>query len=226
MLVAISACHGRHALTRLWGAHTLSLGLDGIVVAYTKGQTETRHALCQTAFTLIPMANDPLAGKFNAAMEVAIGLGATRIMLIPSDDFVSQEWTDIARTSTDPYIIPHACAVYNPATDEAYQIYKFSAGTLRFGAGRVVSREAVDKVGELWTPTLNKGLDTASHHRLLATGIHHKIVQTSTVPITDVKTCENLWPYSTWKMGSRDITGDQALHMVSPDIREQLRAIR
>jgi hypothetical protein len=153
-------------------------------------------------------------------------MGADRIMILPSDDFASQEWVDAARASTDDYIIPHACGVYSPATEQAYLIHKFSAGTLRFGAGRVVSRKAVEKCGELWTPTINRGLDTASHHRLLDNGFTHKIVTTSTIPITDVKTSENIWPASTWRMGSMDITPDEALHMVSPSIREQLKKVR
>jgi hypothetical protein len=90
----------------------------------------------------------------------------------------------------------------------------------------VVSRKAVEKCGELWTPTINRGLDTASHHRLLDNGFTHKIVTTSTIPITDVKTSENIWPASTWRMGSNDITPDEALHMVSPYIREQLKKVR
>ena len=226
MLVAISASHGRHALTRLWARHTETLGLDAIVVAYTEGDVEMRRTICPTSFTLVPMPNDPLAGKFNAAMERALELGATRIMILPDDDFVSQEWVDTARASTDDYIIPQSCGVYSPATEQAYLIHKFSAGTLRFGAGRVVSRKAVKKYGELWTPTINRGLDTASNQRLLDNGFTHKIVTTSSIPITDVKTEENIWPFTTWRMGSNDITPDEALHMVSPYIRERLKKVR
>jgi len=226
MLVAISAAHGRHALTSLWAKHTATLGFDAVVVAVTYTEVVNRQT-CQTyGFHPLPIANDPLAGKFNAAMEHALAIGADRIMILPSDDFASQEWVDAARASTEDYMIPHACGVYSPATDEAYLIHKFSAGTLRFGAGRVVSRKAVEKCGELWTPTLNRGLDTASHRRLLDNGFTHKIVTTSTIPITDVKTTENIWGFDTWRMGSRDITPDEALHMVSPDIREQLKSIR
>lgn len=226
MLVAISAAHGRHALTSLWAKHTATLGFDAVVVAGTDTEVVNRQT-CQTyGFHPLPIANDPLAGKFNAAMERALDLGATRIMILPSDDFVSQEWVDAARASIDDYIIPQSCGVYSPATEQAYVIHKFSAGTLRFGAGRVVSRKAVEKCGELWTPTINRGLDTASHRRLLDNGFTHKIVTTSSIPITDVKTAENIWPASAWSMGSKDITPNEALHMVSPDIREQLKKVR
>lgn len=222
MLVAISAVHGREELTQLWADHTSTLGFDVVMVATTAGQKEPYGA----NFISIAIENDPLAGKFNTAMEHALAIGADRIMILPSDDFASQEWVDAARASTDDYMIPQSCGVYSPATEQAYLIHKFSAGTLRFGAGRVVSRKAVKKCGELWTPTINRGLDTASHRRLLDNGFTHKIVTTSTIPITDVKTEENIWPFTTWRMGSNDITPDEALHMVSPDIREQLKRIR
>jgi len=227
MLVAISASHGRYALTKLWAEHTVSLGFDRVITAMTEPAYPYDIEFMQRfGFMCFGYPNSPLAGKFNAAMGFALRMGATRIMILPSDDFVSQEWVDAARTSTDDYIIPHACGVYSPATEQAYLIHKFSAGTLRFGAGRVVSRKAVKKCGELWTPTINRGLDTASHHRLLDNGFTHKIVNTSGIPITDVKTSENIWPASTWRPGSRDITTDEALHMVSPSIREQLKKVR
>lgn len=237
MLVAISAAHGRHALTRLWAEHTASLGFDAVVVCLdgwarsgvaTTDEADNSLTCAAWEFIAVYEPNDPLAGKFNAALKSAMELGATRIMILPSDDFVSQEWVDVARHSTADYIVPHACGVYSPPEEKAYVITKNSlTGSLRFGAGRVISRHAVDAVGgELWTPTINRGLDTASHHRLMAAGITAAVVPTSSIPITDVKTAENIWPFSAWQSGSKDISPDEALHMVSPDIREKLRSIR
>lgn len=227
MLVAITAAYRRFALTELWAIHTASLGFDAVVCAYTEtGTLAVMHGLAGTLHAA-EVPNDPLAGKFNAALDGAMELGATRIMILPSDDFVSQEWMEVARNTEEDYIVPHACGVYSPATSQAYAITKLSMGTLKFGAARVVSRRAIEAVGgELWPPTLNKGLDTASHHRLEAAGIKHQVVPTSTIPVTDVKTQENIWGFETWRSGSKDISPDEALHMVSPDIRENLKAIR
>ena len=233
MLVAVSAAHGRHALTEMWAEHTVSLGFDAVVVCLNgnKERLECHDVqnLCTCLaydFTEVRQPNNPLAGKFNAALAQAMALGATRVMILPSDDFVSPEWVKAARETEGDYLIPHTCAIVQPP-EKAYCFTKLTFGTLKFGAGRVVSRKAIEACGgELWPAELNRGLDTASHQRLRQHGIEHKIVETSTIPIADVKTPENIWPYRTWEgVGTRDVTFDDALHMVTPELRDKIKAL-
>lgn len=184
------------------------------------------------------MPNEPLAGKFNEALRQAIDAGAIRIMILPSDDFVSPAWVEAARDEAHgDYIVPHTCGIIDLASLEAFAITKLSfTGTLKFGAGRVVSRKAVEACGgQLWPQELNRGLDSASHHRLMAHGIKHTVITTEGIPITDVKTyriedgkqvSDNLWPFQVWENGSRPMTADQALHMLSAEHRAMLEEIR
>lgn len=226
MLVAVSAAHGRHALTRLWAEHTASLGFDAVVVSATDGD-EPNMATCEEfGFWGNYWQNEPLAGKFNAALNV-IPSEATRVMILPSDDFVSPEWVSIARNHPGDYLIPSHCAIVDPKNNRAYTIHKNApSGTLRFGAGRVVSRKAIEACGgELWPRELNRGLDTASNRRLIERGIKPTVVQAEAIPIADVKTAENIWGYNTWVFSSKDCTVDQALHMVSPEILQKIKAL-
>lgn len=226
MLVAVSAAHGRHALTRLWAEHTASLGFDAVIVAVSIGDEENMQTCFDFAFASAYIPNEPLAYKFNSAAESAMLRGATRVMILPSDDFVSPEWVEAARTHPGDYLIPHTCAIVQPPAN-AYCFTRLTFGTLKFGAGRVVSRKAIEACGgNLWPSELNRGLDTASHQRLRHHGITHTIVETPGIPVTDVKTPENIWPYRTWHgVGTRDMDIDEALHMVSPEILEKIKAL-
>lgn len=232
MLVAISAAHGRHAVTRAWAEHTKSLGFGLIVMALTRDEpNRPLLSLAQTG-SLLPvlLPNDPLSGKFNGALDEAMSHGATRIMILPSDDFVSHEWVEAARNSTEDYIIPHTCAIADAYTQHAYNITKLSlnpGATMKFGAGRVVSRRVVEACdGKLWPDELNRGLDGASHARINKAGFKVKVVETPGIPITDLKTDENIWGYRTWESSGRTIHIDEALHMVSSSVRAQIDAMK
>lgn len=217
--------HGRHGLSRAWATHTASL-IERTYVAVTEGD-ELSGATCDDAGMMVIRApNSPLGAKFNAALAAALGDGATRIIILPSDDFVSAAWVDAARSHDTPYLYPHTCAVVDAPTQKAYRIDKLSFGTLRYGAGRVVDAAILRKMGgELWPPHLLRGLDGASHQRLLHAGVKYTIHDSGSIPITDVKTSDNLWPFSTWQHSGPPITADQALHMVSPHVRKMLDAL-
>lgn len=227
MLVAVSAAHGRHALTRLWAEHMRFNIQVPCVVAVTEGEQENIEALGQW-HVITEAPNAPLGNKFNAALDFALEWfpNTTRVMILPSDDFVSPEWVEAARTHPGDYLIPHTCAIVQPPAN-AYCFTRLTFGTLKFGAGRVVSRKAIEACGgNLWPSELNRGLDTASHQRLRHHGITHTIVETPGIPVTDVKTPENIWPYRTWHgVGTRDMDIDEAMHMVSPEILEKIKAL-
>lgn len=230
MLVAISAAHGRHAVTRAWAEHTASLGFDMVCVAYTEGDTVNAATCNEFNFHSGEFPNEPLSAKFNAAISSAWIRGATRFMILPSDDFASHEWVEAARNSTDDYIIPHTCAIADAYTQHAYNITKLSlnpGATMKFGAGRVVSRRVVEACdGKLWPDELNRGLDGASHARINKAGFKVKVVETPGIPITDLKTDENIWGYRTWESSGRTIHIDEALHMVSSSVRAQIDAMK
>ncbi len=238
MLVAISAAHGRHAVTRAWIEHMLSLSFDQIYVAVTDdadnamnyGELVRHNMRDNHPVSAWFMPNNPLSDKFNSALSVAMDDGAERIMVVPSDDFVSHAWVRAMRETDEPYCIAHTCAILDAYSQQCYAIRKLSlnpGGTMKFGAGRVVSRKVVEACGgQLWPNELNKGLDSASHARISRAGFTVKVVETEGIPITDLKTEENLWPWQTWQHSGRPCTADEALHMVSPEVRARIDAMK
>lgn len=228
MLVAISAAHGRHAITRAWAEHTASLGFDKVVVAVTDNDETNFNTCLSDGFTVQYLANEPLARKFNYSLDVAHRMyDATRIMILPSDDFVSKAWVEAARTHEGDYLYPHECGIFDAASGQAYVIRKLTFGQLKYGAGRVVSRKVVEACGgELWPDGLNKGLDSASHARITKAGFPIEILKTEGVPITDVKTADNLWPFRTWQGAGQASDATECLHMLSPSVRAQIDALK
>jgi hypothetical protein len=216
----------------------VSLGFDGIYVAVSDdaanddnfselGRFNTNPNMPNTPISRWRMPNNPLSAKFNSALMVAMDDGADRIAIVPSDDFVSPAWVQAAREHPGDYLYPHCCAIVDAETQAAYVITKLTFGTMKYGAGRVVSRKVIDKLGgKLWPDELNKGLDGASHQRITRAGFEIGVAKTEGIPITDVKTAENLWPYKTWRDSGTPIAADQALHMVSPAVRAQLDKLR
>lgn len=201
-----------------------------VCVAITSGDDELAEAIGPHSFTETP--NDPLADKFNMALSLANSWfpNWTRAMILPSDDFASPAWVEAARNSTEDYIIPHTCAILDAYSQKAYAIRKLSlnpGGTMKFGAGRVVSRKVAEACdGYLWPGELNKGLDSASHARISQAGFTVKVIETPTIPITDVKTEENIWGFTTWEHSGRPITTEEALHMVSSSVRAKIDALK
>ena len=227
MLVGISAAHGRHAITRAWAEHTASLGFDLVIVACTPGDAPNIWGCQDAGLPIVRWPNDPLSGKFNKAMEHAMEQGATRIMILPSDDFASPAWVKAARESEADYLYPHECGIFDAASGQAYVIRKLTFGQQKYGAGRVVSRKVVEACGgELWPDGLNKGLDSASHARITKAGFPIEILKTEGVPITDVKTADNLWPFRTWQGAGQASDATECLHMLSPSVRAQIDALK
>lgn len=221
--------HGRHALSRVWARHTASLGFDRVIVCITEGDDLLGSICDEAGFFVVQQPNQPLSGKFNAALRPAWeeSTEGTRFMILPSDDFASPAWIEAARTTELDYIAPHCCGIMDLQTGNAFKLEGLGSGVLKFGAGRVISRRAIDKVGgELWPTELRRGLDTASHERLKSHGIKATVITTEGVPITDVKTDESLWPFRTWEPGSRPLSEADALHMLSVEMKAQLLSLR
>lgn len=220
----ITAFHGRPELTALWAEHTAQFWVP-VYAAVTEGDAENVGTAKAFGFTFVEMPNNPVGAKFQAALDMALAGGCERVMILPSDDFVSREWIDRALTFDVPYFIPQRIAIHSPK-DGTYALETNGHSCTRYGAGRVISREVVAKIGALWPGGRNKSLDSESHGRITAGGFTCVAVNTKQIPLVDVKTGENIWPWRAWRGGGHKCSADQALHMVSLEHRLVISALR
>lgn len=219
----VTAFHGRPELTAMWAEHTAQFGLP-VYVAVTEGD-EANRATCELhGFVFREMPNNPVGSKFQAALDMAMADGCDRVMILGSDDFVSPEWIDRAQTFDAPYFTPDSCAVHDPRRG-TYLIRFNGRSVASGGAGRVVSAHAVSKAGGLWTLGRNKSLDNESHSRLRAAGYTCKVVPCKRVPVVDVKSGVNIWGWETWRRHGHRCSDVDALHMLSPAMRDAIPSV-
>lgn len=223
-LSIVTAFHSRPELTALWGEHTSKFGVP-VYAAITEGDAANIATARRHSFTYVEMPNNPVGDKFQAALGMAMIDGAEAIMVLPSDDFISDEWMRKASEGADPYIIPARIAIHGPGQG-TYELRTDGRACTRYGAGRVMHRAVVDACGGvLWAAHRNKSLDSESHGRIRAAGFTCKAIATKQIPLVDVKSGTNIWPWRKWRGGGHKCSADQALHMVSPSIRERIAAL-
>lgn len=228
MRLAIVTCiHGRPRLTRSWCQYTQRFG--NIYAAVTTGDAENVATLRSVGATFAEVPNEPLGAKHNAALELACRSAWDAAILLPSDDFVNEAFIQAALQALQGgahYVFPQTCAMYDGKTGAAFMLQKPTSGALYFGAGRLLSRAAVQAIGPLWTDAKPKGLDTDSHARILAHGFRPVTVGVGdAVPcLTDVKSGEDaqLWPFHTWQKRGRAIGGDVALGFLPEEVRHSI----
>jgi len=219
--------HGRAELSALWVEHTRALGLE-VFASVTCGDTANIAVLRDIVHVEAP--NEPLGAKHNAALAL-VPPDVDGVMILPSDDFVHPQYVERAKAALGAgadYVYPFSCGMYEVSTGKAcILVQPPSDGALRFGAGRVVSRKALDSVGPLWTEARARGLDSDSHARIRAHGFRPTFVDLGPdVPcLTDVKSGVNLWPYHTWARKGRAVGADVVLGMCSPSVHAGVLAL-
>lgn len=171
--------------------------------------------------------NDPLGAKHNSALSLALSDPWDAAMMLPSDDFIDPRWVrDAAQAiaSGAHYVMPWRCGIYDTASGRAMTLTCKDHGARKYGAGRAVSRRAIEAVAPLWTDAKGRGLDSDSHARLSGAGFDMRIITTDYLPVTDVKGEGNLWGYDTWATGrgAAKATAADVLAMMSEDHRQRI----
>ena len=218
-LAIVTVMHSRHDLAEIWAEHATSFGLP-VFASITEGDSVLRGICERYGITFVEAPNAPLGAKHNAALGLC---GADRVMLLPSDDFIAEQWFDVIRATDVPYLYPDRCGLYDAATGRACVISHGVNGIRRFGAGRVLRRDVLDSVGVLWTDHLGRGLDSDSHARVMASGFTMTQAGIGAVPVVDVKWGENLWKFDKWCRGSAvKCSAEDVMQALRTEFRDRL----
>ena len=223
----VTAFHGRVNLTRIWCEHTQQFGLP-IYAAITVGDEAISEIARDGCHLFVSMPNNPVGAKFNAALALAMEDGCDAVMILPSDDFISQEWVDKSLETLASgvlYFKPARIAVHQPGRG-SYELRSDGRSCGNYGAGRVVHRSVIEAVGELWPGGRDQGLDSESHGRIRGAGFECTAIATKAIPLVDIKCGENIHSWDSFRGSGHRCTDEQALHMISLSIREQMTPIR
>ena len=86
--LVISAIHGRKELTQIWMDHCKRIGLD-VCLAYTNEEDKP-----EGQYWSVKTPNEPLAEKWQKAVDLARLIKADRYLILGSDDFISERIWD------------------------------------------------------------------------------------------------------------------------------------
>lgn len=164
--------------------------------------------------------NSPLGTKKNAGLARAREMDFDFLMEIGSDDLILNELIDQYQKFFVKYDFFGVCdAAY--INGETLECRREISGT-PYGAGRVISRKALELVDfNLW-PRANRGLDKYSLNNLYNKGIKYWQIPPIAYPLViDIKSPVNLWKFSKTRGAPYDIE-----EIYSRLTNEEINAIR
>ena len=207
----VSCLYKRPGLTRAWIGHTKTFGAIHVAVS----EEEDRQLCLEHGIEHVVVPNRPLGNKHNEALRLARRSDADLYLLLPSDDFVNPEYLRRGIAAGADYVFPGSCGIVENGYGRACVLRK-KGDSLTYGAGRIVSRAVVERVGDLWFPFRERGLDQNSHCTIRAHGFAETVVDVDEgVCLTDIKTEQNLWKYATVAQNGEPATVREVLAHVA-----------
>lgn len=137
--------------------------------------------------------NYPVSNKHNKGLEKAKELNAKGVILMGSDDFVSDsyfEFIEQFNEQTSELIGLKDLYFYSTKTKKLGYWKGYTSKSTTVGAGRYFSRAILEQMDwQLWSDKKNKGLDTDCLKRLTKNGITERIftMEESNVFLVDIK---------------------------------------
>lgn len=182
-IALIVAIYKRHDLEKIvldrFRKQSKKFGFD-IIVAGSEGDSSKKIA---KGCHYIEVENSPLSNKHNAMLVKAKELDVDGVVLMGSDDMVSDSYFDwIYSLSKDEKHIQGLKDIYfySVASKTLHYWHGYRNKTQSAGAGRFFSRWVLDEMNwKLWKEGLEKGLDNNCTRRLLQKGIKDKSVSMS-----------------------------------------------
>jgi len=192
-IALVIAVYKRHDLTKIvldnFRLQAKKYGFE-IIIAGSEGNASKRLAKC---CHYIEVDNDPLSDKHDAMITKAKELDVDGVVLMGSDDIVSDSYWDwVYSLDSNAKYLQGLKDIYFYSTKHK-QLYYWAGyrnGKQIAGAGRFFSRFILDKMDwQLWDSGLQKGLDTNCSSLLLKKGIKEKSVtmQEINAILVDVK---------------------------------------
>lgn len=205
-IALIIAVYKRHDLTKIaldnFRAQSKKYGFE-IIVAGSEGNVSRQLA---NGCHYIEVPNQPLSDKHNAMVNKAKELNVDGIVLMGSDDIVSDSYFDWVYSLDKDSDKLHGLKdfyFYSTQTHSLHYWGGYKQGKQIAGAGRFFSRAVLDKLSwQLWDSGLYKGLDTCTSNKLKSNGIKEIPVSMESISafMVDVK--------HTFSITSLDIIGN------------------
>lgn len=168
--------------------------------------------------------NLPLGEKLNYGLSQALKLEWDYLIGIGSDDLLKNELLDLYK----PYMERH----HSIAMDNILFLNSETGGcrfvktNSRFGAGRCLSRYAVEKVPKLYNIKLNHGMDNESCFELARHGIGEIRLKSDKPLIIDIKSKEGILDFNAVRTLGEKYPFDLAVEGLSENEIEAIKSLQ
>ena len=175
MKLALVVCiYNRHDLEAIvlenFKRQSKKYGFDVIVVG---SEGDVSRSLAKGCI-YVEHANNPVSDKHNAGVLKAREIGCNGVILMGSDDIVSDNYFDFVKSKVDSDGVVGLKDVcfYSTNTKQLTRFNGYSNGSQTVGAGRFFPLSVLEKMDwQLWSSGLNRGLDTDCSRKLAKNGV-------------------------------------------------------
>lgn len=167
------------------------VGLHEIEVLAVISEEEMKPLCDMYNIRYVMHENQPLGKKKNYGVECALKLDWDYLIELGSDDVLKNEYLTLYDWDRDLMCLQDAVWL-DSKTGSARRIRD---RTGKFGAGRAISRAAVEKIHPLWNAQKFNGLDGNSVFNLGKKGILGKAYESQKPLVIDIKSEVNIWPF-------------------------------
>lgn len=225
-LIAVVACWGRGDLEALCMRHHAPL-FDAVVVVVSPDDpdpVDLRPPPRTGRLHRVEAPNAPLGAKHNAGLARALDTGATHVVVLGSDDFISSRYVatlrELAADGVE-HAAPLDCYRLDRRSGKArHEVGPRSDASARvYGSGRLVSARWMRACGG-WTPDAERHLDTDLSDRIAAAdGPRVRGLRMADAgPVLFTTGAVNMWPR--WSAHSRPVDAEDVRRLVgAPDVR-------
>lgn len=211
----LTACWKRPEITRICFEGIKRLGLEATAAI----SEESYIPMCEEyGINWVMVQNRPVGNKWNAGMGEALKKDWDYVMILGSDDIVSDSLLDLYKPYMGKYYMfgVDSCYFYHKGTIKYLRNYKDSL-QMSVGAGRMLYRGLVENCKPLW-PKQNRSLDGGSLRIIRSKGYDEHVIYLGDAVILDIKSDENLNAFDNLQ---GEIVSDEILKEFS-EIEQQL----
>jgi hypothetical protein len=112
---------------------------------------------------------------------------------IGSDDLLKTEYLELIKGYLDRPLVGLDGLAFYDTESGVCRHYKTKHP---FGAGRMIKRSVIERIGELWPDKINRGMDNNSLMKLITSGAPHTRMKTDSPMAIDLKSEVNIWSFN------------------------------
>lgn len=161
--------------------------------------------------------NSPLGNKWNESVRLALIMeNWTHLLITGDDDLYTDEFLKrVEENQREPFLGIESCYMIKPSTNQALE-FRYGNG-VALGGGRVLRREVVEKVGDMYEPSALKSIDHYADLVLMEAGYMPVIIDKDKPLCVSLKTGKNIWNFENFvgNKEARAVTYEEATSILT-----------